>query len=747
MLTYAAIETIANTVTPAGTFATPEAEPEFAKKVRLASVLLRANNPITYEDIRRATPGVYYRIALRIAAARFPNLSFTETDATGATSFTNNSSNINFQWLEDDIIAMLTPQGAAAGTAVTDTRLGSFSGAIEWSASKLVAAHVLRNIPLNNTSLKFVDVANNLEEQALEDVDRVIQIENGTSGSTTANNASNEDDKGQATICIAHSLDLTTIPEAGFDVPDPGSSPQTFTGTVSFNDVEVVNTLSVDVGETGICYFYMTGQAIMADQDLITSRTYASNSGDPQNSRSVSYKIEKAFEVVNDSSTINIDELITLLADEINTETLNIVNSSIANILTAPERGNTRTTATTVVKRDLYPDTLTNKNRQGLFNLYHRINKLRFDVRRYSNKSDTEMLTIAFYTVPTIEWNTYQTTPTPENARILRSSGTLGINGLVFGDSDLYTNLGNRVPYSALLNVEKGNVAAVSVLDSGASPDTADSLGDADASNIIDTFYFSYDPDDTPFNPLPFSSDLVLRITTTSYLQSIPLDITVDLTTVPFTDPSTTLPIGEQIAGRVVDAIYQYTRDSNLNVDTTDNANVLGVLLGNYERIATVVNSTNLTATEVPLEEYIDDVEQTRFSPVDVSSTPSPSAVKDNKAGRVQIVSFRYRDEEYRMIVEVLSIPTNLWIATGNYILRRTQWVLGRRRSITAETRVLTSSTAVANQTTAEELASVNASVGKVEASKSLLLQKVYDKRRLLKEAQKNFPTQWHSQT
>lgn len=746
MLTYATIQTIVDTVAPAGNFATVDVEPEFAKKVRLTSVLLNSNNTISYENIRRAALGAYNTIALRIAAARFPNISFLETDASGSTNFTNNSSSINFQWLEDDVIAMLTPQGAAAGSAITDTRLGSFSGALEWAAARLTAAYTLRSIPLNS-SLKFVDVADNIEIQALEDVLRIIQIENGTSGSGGSATSNSENNKGQTTLCIAHSLDLTTIPEAAFDIPDPSSSPPTYTGTLSFTDVEVVNTLSVAPGEIGICYFYMTGQAIMADQDLIVSRTYATNSGDPQNSRSVSYKIEKAFEVVNENTTIDIDELITIVADEINTETLNTVNTSIANIITAPERGTPQTLATTVIKRDLYPNTLSNKNRQGLFNLYHRINKLSFDIRRYSNKSDTEMLTIGFYTVPITSWLNYQATPNSENARILRASGNLGINGLIFGDNNSYTNLGSKVPYSALLNVEKGNVAAVSVLSSGTTPETADSLTGSDVSNIIDTFYFAYEPDDSPFNPSPFISDLVLRVTTTSYLQSIPIDITVDLTLAPFTNPVTTLPIGEQIAGRVVDAIYKYTRESNLNLDTSDNANVLGVLLGNYERIATIVNSTNLTATEVPLEEYINNIEQTRFSSVDVNSTPSPAAIKDNKAGRVQIVAFRYREEEYRMVIEILRIPINLWIATGNYILRRTQWVLGRRRSISAETKVLTSNAAMTTQTTAEELSSVNASVGKAEASKSYLLQKVFDKRKLLKEAQKGFPNKWHYQT
>lgn len=765
MLTYTAIETIANTVAPAGAFATVEAEPEFAKKVRLASVILKANNPISYDDIRRATPGTYFRIALRIAAARFPNISFTSVDATGATTIVDNTNKINFQWLEDDIIAMLTPEGAANLTGDSEEgRLGSFSGGLEWAASKMVAAHVIRNIPLNSSSLKFVDVADTLETQALEDIDRIIRIDNATNGGSAASSSEASVVKGQANFCIAHSIDLATLPDTAFDVPDPNTVPPTYTGTISFTDVETVNTLSVQPDEVGICYFYMTGQAVSADQDLITSRAYTELPGDPKHSGSVSFKIEKAFGVITGNSdpndplpsSINVDELITLISDEINTETLAKLGenfSLVSNVLTAPQRGKPQTTPVSVTKRELYPDTTSNKNRRGLFSLYHRINKLSFEVRRYSNKVTTEMITIGFYTVPLSVWQDYIITPeVNRDPRILRSSGRLGIEGLIFGETDSYSQLGNIVPYSALLNVEKGNVATVSI-DSAASAEAeaADNIDGSSASDAIDTFYFAYEDTNTIDKFIsPFTSDLTFRLSTTSYITSIPLNITVDLTNQPFTNPNFTgnldIPVGEQVASRVVDAIYEYTRNSNIDQDSIDNANVLGVLLGDYQRITTLVNASKSTAAEIPLEPYIDATDSLDIQPNFSSVQKNSSTYRDTVAGRVQMVAFRYRDEEYRVVIEILSIPPNLWIATGNSVLRRTQWVLGRRRAITAETKVLSSGT-VAQQTTAEELSSVNASVGKAEATKSQLLQRVFDKRRLLQEAQKGFPTKWHYPT
>ena len=752
MLTYSDIQVVANTVAPAGTFTTVDAEPDFAKLVRSTSVILAANNPVNYEAIRRATPGAYYRVALRIATARYADQTFVIQNADGSQSVSSSPLSRQYQWTDNDVLAMITPDGAAAGLGA-DTRLGSYSGGIEWAVSKLVAAHLLRTIPLQS-SLKFVDVANNLEEQALEDIDRIIKISQDTDVDSVSTDQ-NEDIKGQSTLCIAHSLDLTTILETDFDIPDPGSSPSTFDTPVALTNVEVVNTLSVNTGEVGICYFYMTGQAANADQDLINTRTYGTADGAPKTSESVSFKIEKAFELIGNaiSSPVTIDDIITLLADEINSETLAVTNGNVANILVAPQRGNNISVAQSVRKRDLYPNTIILPNRIAQFNLYHRINKLSFDVRRYSAKVDTELFTVAFYTVPIADWLTYIGNPTPTEAdtRALRSSAVLGIEGMIFGDQDLYSELGNRVPYAALLNVDKGNAAAVSIAaDSGGGGDTADSFGDTAASNIIDTLYFAYDDPSvlTQFTQ-PFTEDLILRVSTTSYIMATPLLITVDLTTAPFTNPYwtdtgniafTDVTIGEQIAGRIVDAIYDFTRNTNTNQETNDNSNVLGILLGDYQRIQTSVNRTLGTANEVPLEPIIDGQLQ-----VNLTTVQQPASyLRDEIAGRVQIVAFRYRDEEYRMVVEVLQIPNNLWIATGNFILRRTEWALGRRRSITAETKVLTDSSATVAQTTAEELASVNASIGKAEASKSKLLQSVFDKRRLLTEARKGFPIKWH---
>lgn len=763
MLTYEAIRDIVDIVVPPGTYNTVELEPEFAKKVRLTNVILKSNNPISYEDIRRAAGDCYFQVALKISTAKYIN------------------SRNDFQWTEEDILAMMTPAGQGASLSPI-TRLGSFSGGIEWAVARLTSAALTKNIPLQNSSLKFMDAAKEFALQAEEDIERIIKLITSAATNITED-INNENVKGQAYFYIAHDLNTLTLPETVFNTPDliegtvlnPTtnkpyliySSPATYDKPVRTEELkrlnpaqiiepEVVSTFSVPLNKVGVCYFYMTGQADNADQDLINTRTYSTGlDGAPQTSQSVSYKIEKVFKVIGDNETKNIDDLISLISEHINSEALEATNGYLTNVLTAANRGQNKLSLQTSLKRELYPNTTLLKNRKVEFQLYNRINKLAFDVRRYSNKASTELLTIGFYTINETDIPSFITTnPSPvnvdQNIRNILKAGSLGIPGLIFGSVNNYSSLNNTVPYSALLNVEKGNVAAVSISDSGGGTNPTDNLANSDASNTIDTFYFACT---RPANPHPFLTDLRIRVSSTTLSNQAPLDIIVDLSNPlnPFSDPNIlgSLSLGEQVANRVVDAIYDYTRTTNINTDTTDNSNILGVVLGDYQRISTIVNITTGTATQIPLEEIIDGEPQANFTPLNATPT-NPNYqnpyLLDELAGRVQIVSYRYRDEEYRIVVELVQVPENLWVGTGNYILRRTQWGEGKRRGVTLDTKVLSSGN-ITLQTSSEELSSVKASVSNIEASKSKLLQSVFDKRKHLNDAQKGFINKWQYPT
>lgn len=711
MATLADIQQITTNLFVPPTATKVEDESSFAGLVRSASVLLKQNNPVSYSDIKLITPSVYHRIFLRIAAGR-------------------NSIN-GFLYTDDDVLSMMDPAGSTPGT---EARFNLYGGDLQWCAAKLVAAHLLRTIPLQS-NLKFKDVADNLETQALEDIDRIILLLS-TSSDTVASETSLAG-QSQVSLYIAHSLNLSTIPESSFDIPDVGSSPATYEQPVEVKNVETYSNIVIPTGKMGYCHIYMTGQVPYADQDLISTRAIGGPTGSPQNSNSVSYAIRINVPLENQWT---IDDLIIELADSINSVCLSAgsANSTLSNILCTPKRGRHNTQTLSSIKKQLYPSTDTLRNRAALYDLTYRVNSLNFTTRRYSNKVHTELFTVTFYTIDdplahnTDDISTYNDTnlsigtfDSLSKIKQNNPSFSLGIEGLIFGEQENFNTLDTVTPRGFFLTVQKGDKASVSIesTSGSSSSESADNLADADSLNVLDTFYF-YTSD-------VVIGDLQLRISSTKYNAELPTDIIV---------PTDGVSDGETIAERVVDAIYKYTQDSNKDEDITSNSNILGVLLGDYEQVYTSINQSNNTVTELPLEKSMD------INGVMTTVQPLSAQQKDQSCGRVQVVGFKYTVEEYRIVVDILNVPTNLEVAIGNYILRKTSWS-NRRRSIQVEAKTLSSTSATVTQTTAEELASVNAKVGKAEASKSEILQRVYDKRRLLIDAQRGFPTKWNKQT
>jgi len=712
MANISQVQLIANTLAPAGTFTTVDVEPDFAKLVRSASVLLKDNGALSYEDIRRATPGEIHTIFLRIATGR--------------------NANNDFLYTADDIVEMMQPTG---GTGATKERYNMYGQALTWAAAKLVASHLLATIPLQS-NLKFYDVAKDLKETAIEDVERIIKLlDNDVAQPTDIST----DEQGQISLYIAHDLNLATIPESSFNIPDTSSSSvplsqqngPTYDAPVELKDsVFTHRGVEIPTGQVGFCYFYMTGQAIDADKDAILAANEVNNSS------SVSYKIEDVFRVPDNA---DIDTIITLVSDAINIKTLEVIpNTAIGNILVGPERGQTIARPQFAVKGELYPETTSLKTRPATFDLVYRVNRLNFEVRRSSSKVTAELLTIMFYTVDEASWNTYQF---DNNVSNLRNSGSFGIKGLIFGQTQNYSSLSTTSPFSVLLKVDKGSVIPVSIqsdqLGNGDDPDLS-----ADGNLLpIDSFYFH-----APNSHAGFSKNLVLRVSSTAYGAKSPDLIEVDLVNPPIL-PRPIIPgevrenewtppncIGEEVAKRVTEAIYKYTRVTNTNEDDSDNTNILAVHLGEYSLKTRRINESEEEVYEINL----------RNLRTDNADTNEVEYKMDFDAGRVQIVGFKYKSREFKIVVDIIQIPSELYVATGNYKNRRTIWVKGKPRSITIETKVLNPASETVAETISQQLNSVKASVGKASASNSPLLQSVYDKRKLLRESLRGFPNRWH---
>ena len=780
MASFENVEDIAEVAVPentAGVYDQVSNEPPFAKRVRDASVLLQSNNPITYERLRNVVIDTYHRVAMRIASKKITNGTFVYNEESALEI-------LRYIQGEQDGEARFTKL-IQEGKESKAIRYSRYSAGIRSVIRRISAAELLRVIPLNS-SLKFKEDSDDLIKEAYEDLDRILEVIS-TSSTIEEETTTKDLTLGQASLYIAYELNTAEIPESSFNIPDKDSNPPTYVEPVKIDKiVETTKELTFQANQRAFCHIYMTAQAYNADVDLITSRDRGTSAG---TSAGVSLKIDKTIEIYKDDT---LDTIILKISNAINSETLDAVYSSgnitgydyQSNIIVAPEYQKPQIKSSRIVKKILYPDVSINEKRVALFSTYYKTNKLSFDTRRNSTKVDTELLTITFFTTKP---NTLQTAdPKPNSLDItqLRKNGNLilGIPGLVYGTGESIGELQNNSPISLFLTVSKGNVAAVSIKDEKIDPTTTEAESSATGSlaNQIDTFYFAleqpfelYNPD--PNNPQPgdpnninpdktyfkptktgliftdpynrstdpldnIDNKLVLRISTSNYINEPSRLITIDLKDLSYSGqvyeintadlntiggPSNYIPpnyLGEEIAQRVVDALYEEARTSNLdsNIQST---NILGAQLGDFDNFYLDINRTTKTVTAIPTTDTNDLNE--RF---------------DDDSGRVQIVAFRYREQEYKAVVDIVRIPKKLWIATGNYQQRRTIWELGRRRSISIETKDLKTSagTAAETMTDAEILNSVNASVSQTEARKSPILQSVYDKKRLLENVAYN---------
>ena len=728
------IEVLANQAVPLrtseSTYSTLESEPPFAKSIRDASVLLATNDPYTYDRLRTITIDTFHRVYARIAAKKITNSNFVYNEETAyeIMRYTLADSTANFTKEEE----------------AEKIRYARYSGAIRSIVRRIASAELVRYIALDS-SLKFKDVADKRIEEAFEDLDRILEVV--ASNVELSSSVSKEEDltKGQVTVYLAYELNKADIPESEFDKPDLDSNPPTYVAPVAIDKVvETTKQLLIPDGRIGVCHLYMTAQAYNADVDLITSRDRTSDRSGT--SAGVALKVDRLIPIRN---TDTIDSIISVISEAINSETLNSIYNNkavthpddyLTNILVAPEYQKPELSSSFIQKKLLYPESTINERRIATFDTYYRTNKLSFETRRYSTKVDTEMLIVGFYTVEDTVDNRifiqrdYKNQTLSSNSEFIRQNAALGIPGLVYGKGNSFAELQNNSPISLFLNVQKGNVAAVSIKDdtSGGTTTEQDNNASGGLANQIDTFYFHVNHLDengvtiTPNQPVFSSTDneLVFRISTSSYLDEPARLVTVNLSSLNYPglkddgSPVEINYIGEDIAALVVDALYEEARKTNLDT-TAQSTNILGAQLGDFDNYYPKINLTTNTMTAIPIEDTTDINE-----------------VFDIDCGRVQIVAFRYREQEYRAVVEIIKIPKKLWVATGNYQQRRTIWEKGRRRSISIETKDLktTSGSAAETMTEAEVLSSVNASVSETVARKSPLLQSVYDKKRLLEE-------------
>lgn len=624
-------------------------ESEFIAMVRSTNFILKNTNP--HDDgaiLNAASNQAYPRIGLILLAAK------------------NLDNNLLFDY--DQVIVEMSPEDS-------NSRYGA---GIRRVAAVLTAALLIRNVPLNS-DLVNVDIANNLETQAIEDLERIIFLYvNGEAANNSADAANNP--QGPVSAFITYDVDDSTLQDAQFDVPDqPADPPLTYNKAVDLGEVALVRALQIPTGSIGFCWFYLTASESDSYKDaIVTSNQIKTHSA-------VSHSIQGVFQITNDNS---LEDVILNLADAINSKTLNSgTGEVISNILVSPNRGQEQVNTVKFTKCFLYPDTPTNKLREGYAKLKYRNNYLNFDVRKSSTKATRDLLILNFYTVPDSYSSLIANDTTVAQITTLKNNASAGIAGMRFGIEDNFSALQKTGPVSILLNVSEAKVIPISIqkdLEQATNPELKD------RNLVIDTFYFKVDN-------APLSGNLRYRVSTTNYPATISFTGEIDLTGV-------TTP--DEISMKLVDSLYNYTEATHKDDDAApqkrinNDNNVLGIALGKHE-------DNN-----------------------DVTTEPWSA---------VQIVVFKVRHLEYKGVIDILEVPAGMCLATGNYINRKTNWITASRSLCIPARNDYISTQQEGELTEADLLKEVSASASKVKATTSTRLQSVYDRIELLNRAERKY--------
>lgn len=390
----------------------------FIRSVRRASVTLRDTGLISNEDILDiAINESYPRIALILVSTKAKDGNNDKPILGGL------GPNSNYMDQMREVQRLLESSIYAEG--------------INRVAISLTAATCIKQIPLNS-DVQLFDLAKNLEDQAISDLDRIMGLISET-GIVTAEDESNslEANSGEPKIYISSSLDLSTIKEEDFDL--------VVRDTAKTNSVRLAN-VSIPPGKVGLCWIGLTGTML-------------------------SGSVETGFFIQDGDSTESITESVSMSINELSSE-------GSSSVIASPNRGSLLTTSLSYKKKELYPSSTKNRDKALYFEIEPRIHSISFSSRTLSTVFNKELVNIKFYTLPD--------TSSPLSSYLSRrfSKECEPIPGLVYGVIPQYKLLNDRGPHSLLMEVDKQAAAA----------DLNNRL------DTIDTFYFRIKSDIPAFS-------------------------------------------------------------------------------------------------------------------------------------------------------------------------------------------------------------------------------------------------------
>ncbi len=505
----------------------------FVQMVTSYSVILGQYRNRQDEVINIALRQVYPRIALILAAAKddkgFYRFS-SKTDITGTDTDDTIRTNVN---------KFLTNPN------------NPFNEGILAAASAYTAAFLIRSIPLN-TDIKNIDLGDNLEEQAIKDIERIIELLASASASSIGLDSGGVTTRNNS-IYLTLDINKSTIPANLFDATtDSEGNEIPLDGSIDFdkvrtNNIPTVNvkqlqSITVPIGKKCFGWVYYSTREIGLTEP---------------------YKEEAIFEI-NTGDTV--DKITSNLSDTINNVTLQNVNiGRQANILAAPniERSTSKKIKIGYLRSDLYPEGSEYDKRIGGFSYSPEISYIDFAARRNDTAVTNDILIVGFYTIDSAVDLSPYLGRVGSSASIalgsIRRSGLNYVEGLLIGSSSNYIRFRKESPVSLLIQVEAGKVQT----------DSTTTKDSKETTYSPDTFYFQLE-NNIRNTPIQIAPDVIIQPG-----QAFPINGTIKLrisTTHPYNltelfpyvnEDDGTIQIGlenvtsaEEVAEEVLKALY-----------------------------------------------------------------------------------------------------------------------------------------------------------------------------------------------
>lgn len=390
---------------------------KFLRSVRRTSVTIRDTGLISNEDILEIAIGeVYPRVALILITSKAKDGNTIKPILGGVGP-------------DKDYL-----QQSKEVWRILDNSI--YSEGVYRVVISLTASQCLKQIPLNS-EIQLFDLAKNLEEQALSDLDRIMGLI-AVNGVVSVNNNGEDGDNEESEtdnyprLYISQSIDKSSLSEEDFDSVIRDSAR---TDRVRFKE-----SISIKEGYLGVCWVGLTGTVLLGS-------------------------IESGFFINNGDTT----ELITeRLASCIN----DIASRGSTSVIASPNRGRSRFITLDYRKRELYPESISSREKQLYFDIDGRLHYLSFAAKNLSTYFSKELISIKFFTS--------KDENLPLTYYFSKRYESLPIDGLVYGTIPNYKSLDNKGPHSLFLDIGKQSAAS-------------DLLNRAEE---INTFYFRFIPNE-----------------------------------------------------------------------------------------------------------------------------------------------------------------------------------------------------------------------------------------------------------